>query len=373
VSSPRRIAFCITDLDAGGAERALVQTVTGLAGAEWAPKVFCLSGPGELVAPLEACGIPVECLGATSGWSLGVVRRLARGLREWRPQLVQTFMFHANLAGRAAAWRARVPIVVSGLRVAERDAPWRMRLDRWTQRLVTCNVAVSQGVADFSERDVGIPRHKLRVIPNGVDAKSFRAAQPGDLTRFGIPTGARVITSVGRLHPQKAPLDLMTAAAPLLAEQSNLHLLFVGEGPLRSQLEESSQRLGVFAQVHFAGKQPETASLWKASSVGVLASHWEGMPNVLLEAMASGCPVVASDVEGSCELVKHGETGRLFPAGDTAALSCELRWVFEHPRETSAAAVAAQHIVETEFTWTRVIESYCRLYVELLSPAAECG
>ncbi|MCA9054217.1 MAG: hypothetical protein KDA75_10295, partial [Planctomycetaceae bacterium] len=106
VSDPRRLAFCITDLDAGGAERALVQIVTRLAGPDWTPKVFCLSGPGELVAHLQQAGIPVECLGAKSPRSFGAIQRLTAGLRDWRPELLQTFLFHANLSGRFAAWRA---------------------------------------------------------------------------------------------------------------------------------------------------------------------------------------------------------------------------------------------------------------------------
>jgi glycosyltransferase involved in cell wall biosynthesis len=369
-SVPRRIAFCITDLDAGGAERALVQIVTGLSREDWTCKVFCLSGEGELVAPLTAAGIPVECLGATSGWSVGVVGRLASGLRRWGPEVLQTFLFHANLAGRLAAWRTGTPIVVCGLRVAERDGPWRMRLDRWTQRLVTHNVAVSQGVADFSVGEVGLDPRKVSVIPNGIDGERFRRAAPLDLTRFGIPAGARVITFIGRLHPQKDPELLLNAALPLLRQHPEVHLLFAGEGPLREQLEERRCHESPADRVHFIGQCREVPELLRASMVCVLPSRWEGMPNVVLEAMASGCPVIASNVEGSRELIEPNVTGRLFPAGDAAALTGELAWVLEHPAAARVLAETAQTTERMTFEWSRVVTQYDRLYRGLLEPMA---
>ena len=367
VPEPVPIAFCITDLDAGGAERALVQIVTQLPGDEWRPKVFCLSGPGELMAPLEASGVPVECLRAKSWRSFGVIRKLATGLRDWEPQLLQTFLFHANLAGRFAAWRARVPVVVCGLRVAERDAPWRMRLDRWSQRLVTHNVAVSRGVADFAVSKCGHDDEKLSVIPNGVDFDFFLRAAPSDLSSVGVPAGARVLTFVGRLHPQKAPELLVQAVAPRLKAERDLHLLLVGEGPLRSALEEQVAEFGLAEQVHLAGRQQNVAGMLKASTTLVLPSRWEGMPNVVLEAMAAGCPVIASDVEGSEELIENGRTGRLFSCGSTSELAAAVDQNLDHPEAAHELAIQAQHSVREQFTWENVAQSYGRLYHNLLS------
>src|SRR3712207_2927580 len=111
---PVRIAFCITDLDPGGAERALVQLVTRLDRTRWQPAVYCLAGPGELVQDLESRQVPVTCLGSRSRFSLRVIGRLTREWRVFRPRLVQSFLFHANLMTRFAAARAGSPPVVAG-------------------------------------------------------------------------------------------------------------------------------------------------------------------------------------------------------------------------------------------------------------------
>jgi glycosyltransferase involved in cell wall biosynthesis len=367
VTVPRRIAWCITDLDAGGAERALVQIVTRLPGHGWMPQVICLSGPGELVAPLEQAGIPVTCLGARSGRSLGSVPRLTRALRQGRPELLQSFMFHANLASRWSGWRMGLP-VVCGLRVAERDAPWRMRLDRLTSRLVAHYVAVSQGVADFAVRECGLPQRQVSVIPNGVDFEKFADASPADLSPWGIPADARVVLFVGRLHPQKGPDLLLRAAVPALLQEPRLRLVLAGDGPMRSELETAAHTSGVSAQVHLIGRQQDVAGLLKASAVCVVPSRWEGMPNVVLEAMAAGRPVIVSDAEGCVELVEEGVTGRIFSRDNCEELRAALDAVLRDPARGAKLASAAQGIVSQRFTWDSVAAQYAGIYARLTAP-----
>lgn len=366
MSDSRRIAFCITDLDPGGAERALVQIVSGLAARGWETSVYCLSGPGELVEPLQAARIPVACLGATSPFSWRVVGRLTRALRQWRPALLQTFLFHANLAGRWAAWRAGVPATVCGLRVAERDAPWRMRLDRWSQSLVRMNVCVSQGVSDFAIREVGLPPDKVCVIPNGVEFARFAQAQAVDWTACGLPRDATVLLFIGRLHPQKAPELLLEAATPWLKQHSSLHLVYVGEGPLRAELERQIENRGVSSQVHLLGRRTDVAPLIKGAAMLALPSRWEGMPNVLLEAMAAGCPVIATEVEGSRELLSHGENGLLCRVNSVADLGEAIGRLSASRELRLSLGERSQDIVKKHFTWESVVERYDQLYRAIL-------
>lgn len=372
MSSSRRIAWCITDLDAGGAERALVEIVTRLPALGWSPTVYCLSGPGELAAPLKQAGIPVECLGARSAWSWGVVRQLTAALRNLQPELLQTFMYHANLAGRWSAWRAGVPVTVCGLRVAERDAPWRMRLDRWSQRLVMHNVAVSQGVADFAVHECGLEPRKVSVIPNGVDYERFANATPIDLTTLGIPAAARVLTFVGRLHPQKAPELLLAAALPLLRSVPRLHLMFVGDGPLREELSATARAERVTDRVHLVGRRADVPGLLKSSTALVLPSRWEGLPNVVLESMAAGCPVIASAIEGSRELIEPGRTGWLFSNGNCLELTRCLRECLSDDRQAAELAESAQRVAHARFAWSTVVDNYASLYARLIASATNC-
>jgi starch synthase (maltosyl-transferring) len=247
-----------------------------------------------------------------------------------------------------------------------------MRLDRWTQRFVTHNVAVSQGVADFAVREIGLAAAKVSVIQNGVDLARFADAVPADLGRFGIPSGARVILFVGRLHPQKAPDVLLRGALPVLTAQPDVHLLFVGDGPLRAALEREASGTLAASRIHFAGRQEDVPGLLRAATVCVLPSRWEGMPNVVLEAMAAGCPVLATDVEGTREVVRPGETGWLLPCDSVPALQAGLVDSLGNASLRSSLARAAQGLVSKEFTWGSVANQYADLYGRLLQRSPRC-
>jgi glycosyltransferase involved in cell wall biosynthesis len=363
---PTRIAFCITDLDPGGAEWALVQLAAGLDRAEWDPRVYCLGPPGALVDRLAEAGIGVECLGARSARNVGVIIRLARRLRAFRPALLQTFLFHANLAGRIAGRLARVPVVVCGIRVAERERRWHLLLDRWTQRLVTHNVCVSRAVADFSIARGRLHPDKLSVIPNGVDCERFAQAIPADLAEFGIPRGTRTILSVGRLHPQKGHDLLISAVAPLLAERPNLHVLIVGEGPSRERLQSQIVELGCREQVHLAGWRSDIPEIMKACTIFTLPSRWEGMPNVVLEAMAASLPVVATDVEGVHELIRNGVNGIVVRGDSAADFRSGLQALLDDPAMQNRFRSEAQTHVAKAFATHNMLARYHALYRELL-------
>src|SRR5690606_2700968 len=148
---------------------------------------------------------------------------LTRQLKRWRPALLQSFLFHANIAGRLAGRLARVPCIVSGIRVAEHRSRWPLWADRFTRGLVDYNVCVSAAVAEFSLRHARLSPGKVTVIPNGVDLGRFEHAAPADLTQFGVPAGSRTIVSVGRLDDQKDPELLLRAAETLLPKFGDVH------------------------------------------------------------------------------------------------------------------------------------------------------
>lgn len=360
---PTRLAFCITDLDPGGAERALVQIVTRLDRTRWEPMVFCLAGPGALVERLADADIPVKCLGARRAWNLSVVPQLARHLKGWRPALLQTFLFHANIAGRIAARGAGVRHVVCGIRVAERRSRARLWLDRATEWMVERHVCVSQDVADFSIREGRLSREKTVVIPNGVDADRFAFAEPADLTQFGIPPGSPTILFVGRLDPQKGPDILLEAFARIATREATPHVLFVGTGPMADDLRHSARERRLADQVHFAGWRADVPELMRAATVLALPSRWEGLPNVALEAMAARLPALASRVEGAAELTGHA----LFvPPDSPGEFAAALEQILAAPEAFSEGAERAQVFVRQRFSWDSVTAAYDELYGRLL-------
>lgn len=367
---PVRVAFCITELDPGGAERALAEIVTRLPPAEWMVRVYCLGPETELSRRLCEQGVETVCLGAVRSSQIGVVLwRLARSLREYRPAILQTFLFHANLIGRLAAWWAGVPVVLSGVRVAERSRRWHLWLDRWTNGFVRFNVCVSESVREFSQTVGGLPAAKMRVIPNGVDRERFQQARQIDLAPFGIPADSTVLVAIGRLTHQKGFDVLIEAVAPLLRQESNWHLLIVGEGEQRAQLEELANRFEVSTQVHLAGWQRDVAGILKSSDLFVMSSRWEGMPNVLLEAMSSGVPMIATDVEGVRELLSGEKKEKLVIPGDVKALRRAVTTAMDGASAENNCLT--QHDVVERHTWTTVANKYGQLFMSCLREVGE--
>ncbi|MFK7779217.1 MAG: glycosyltransferase [Gimesia sp.] len=364
---PVPIAFCITGLQPGGAERALVQIVKRLNRENWSPVVYSMTGTGPLVEELQLAGIPTELLCAKSPWDVRIIWRLAGKLKLQKPVLLQSFLFHANLTSRFAARLARIKHSVSGIRVSEKRKNGHLLMDRWTNRLVELNICVSQSVADFSVQQGKLSESKVTVIPNGVDFDLYDGAEAMDLSLWGIPADAKVVLFVGRLDPQKAPGDLLTAFDHFAEQKSDFHLLFVGDGPLKAELEQCASQMTCAKRIHFAGWQPQIPQLMKASSCLVLPSLWEGMPNVVLEAMAAGLPVISTVVDGVSELIQNGNQGTLVACDSPVEIQQALLDLSTRPEEFQQMAVNAQNTVKKEFTWDSIAQKYEQIYENLLS------
>jgi starch synthase (maltosyl-transferring) len=366
---PIGVALVITDLDVGGAERALTALATRLDRSRWRVGVFCLSGPGALVEVIRGAGLPCECLDVGRRNPVRAVARLAASLRRFGPELIQSFLFHANLAARLAApWVSRPrPPVLGGIRVAERQRRWHLQLDRWTSRLVAGEVCVSRGVLAFSRDVGGLDPSRLTVIPNGIDPAPIDAADPVPRANIGIPDEAHLALFVGRLDPQKGLPDLLDAAERVIARRPDWHLALAGDGPERDWLLGAlAARPALRDRVRWLGRRDDVPGLLKAADVLVQASHWEGMPNAVLEAMAARRAVVGTAVEGTEDLVVPGETGWLVPPRDPAALAHALEEAAEDPDRCRRYGQAGRLRVEREFTLDAVVAAYERLWAGVL-------
>ncbi|MCA8992004.1 MAG: glycosyltransferase [Planctomycetaceae bacterium] len=366
-SSPHKIAFCITELDRGGAEQALVEIVTRLPREHWTPRVICLGPRGPLAEPLENAGIPVDSLGAKSRWDALVINRLRRNLAENRPEILQTFLFHANVAGRMAGWLAGVPNVISGFRVAEREKRWHNWVDGWTIRLARHHVAVSKGVAEFVQSQFRLPSDRLTVIPNGVDCETYRNAKPHDWTQLGLSRNAKVILAAGRLHPQKGFADLIEAATPLLKEFPDWCMVIAGEGAQRDSLQSQIDYSGMRGRILLPGWVDDLPGYFRAAPLFVLSSHWEGMPNVLLQAIAAGVPVVATAVEGVDELLGELAPEALVKPHSVDELRQKIRAQIVASGTSGASTNELQAIVQKQFTWNSVAQEYHELYLKFVN------
>lgn len=361
----------ITELDIGGAEKAFVRLAQGLVFAGWNVRVICLRGPGPLGQVLQDREIPVEYLNCGGFLDVRAPFRLAASLRAQRPHLVLSFLHHANVASRIGCRLAGIPLHVSGIRVADRRFSV-MLTEYLTARWTTHCVAVSQQVAASHRRISRLAESKISVIRNGVDWEQFTQQPPADRRQFGFDDSDYVILSVGRLEPQKDPETLLHAFRILQAQQSvlprQIRLLFVGDGQLRSLLQHRVKMYELENIVQFAGWRPDAASLIRMADALVLASRWEGLPNVLLEAQAAGTPVIASAVDGCLDLVDDQLTGRLFEPGNAERLATSLLMQITQPHKAARMAQEAQQQIRQHYSWQTCIENYHSLLQQLLPP-----
>ncbi|MCG8651646.1 MAG: glycosyltransferase [Pirellulales bacterium] len=366
-----RIDFVITELFVGGAERCLTEVATGLAASGDRVRVFSL-GPlpdGDqhaLVGRLIDANIPVVSAGARGPLQFaGAFRRLTSWLGQSPPEICQTFLHHANVLGTFAAKRAGVAIRVGGLRVAEAK-PLRCLTERVAAKQMQSMICVSSAVEVFAQKKLGCEGAKTIVIPNGVDVPRFASAPPIDWQQIGWPSDSVVALFVGRLHSQKG-IDLLQRQVDRIAPAgSNRRLLLVGDGPLRDSLQRWAEQLGS-ERVKLLPWQADIAPWIRAASLLVLPSRYEGMPNVVLEAMASARPVVCSRVEGSAELLANSLAEQSFEIGDEQGMVRLIDSFLSDPQTCRTVGSENQSRVRRDFSIPTMVDAYRSHYRTLLT------
>ena len=343
-AGPIPLLFLVTSLDQGGAQRVLARWASGLPGDKYAMQVAYLQRrPGVIEADLRRAGIAVHDLGMRNKADLGAVIRLMRILRRERIRVLVAFMFHATFLGRLAGGLCRVRVRISSERTMEAEGRGRRLLNRWTVPLATHVVAVSERVASYAAREFRIPRDRLTTIVNGVDLDRFR---PAVRTR---EAHAPVLGCTARLGAENDHATLIQAFAHLGRQWPDAQLLLVGRGPEEAALRALADALGVGGRVCFAGEQADVAPWLARMDVYAQAARLAGISNSILEAMATGLPVVATDVGGTAEVVVHGETGLLVPPGDPIALADALGALLANPARAEAFGHAGRARAEAHF------------------------
>lgn len=372
-ASRLNIALVITELEVGGAERCLANLALGLARREQAVTVYAL-GPrprpprDELVEQLENAGIPVHFLGFTRSVALPwAVQSLTRCLRSQRPDVIQAMLFHANVVAGLARRRLGHGVMVMGLRVAD-PSGWR----RWVERRIALRAdgvaCVSQQVAQFAVDRVGIDPGKLAVIPNGVDVSCAATRQPLAVTQLGVAPGRRIMVCVARLAVQKGLDRLIDAAPALLARVPTHDLVVVGDGPERQQLQRAAAAGAAAGRIHFVGWRHDVWEILLASDLLLLPSRWEGMPNVVLEAMACRLPVVCTRAEGVCELLGPLAPQQTAPIDNFQDFVDKAVAIVCQPQLADQIGTENRYRVERLFSLDAMVHSYARLFESLSNP-----
>ncbi len=364
MSAPRAVLVLSNHAEVvGGGEISLLALLEGLDRVRWRP-VVVVPGEGSVAARCRALGLEPRILplpglrppGPAALRSLAALRRLIRdtGAR----------LLHANgsraMAYAGPAGRLAGRPVVWHVRVAEREPA----LDRVLAGLAAVVVVNSRAVA--ARFDWARPG-KVRCIYNGVDPARFRpsAPPPGLRATLGLPEGALVVGSVGRFVAYKGYDRLLEAARLVHDRRPDVHWLLVGDGELRPALEAQCRQLDLKEVVHFLGWREDVPALLTLSDVFVLPSLGEHFGRVLIEAMATARPVVATAAGGVPEIVRDGETGLLVPPADAAALARATLDLLADPARAARLGAAGRRRVETEFGLARHVAAIEALYDEL--------
>lgn len=364
------IIHLITELDRGGAQTALYRLLAHTDRQQYAPHVLCLYNGDKVVAQqIHQLGIPVTDLGMRAQWRLDGLWRLYRLLRQERPFILHTWMFHANIPGRILAKLAGVPIVISAERTMGQEGRFRRWINRLTGRLPDSIICVSPQVADFAAQKIGLPFAKLIVIRNGIDLAQFQNLPDPQTAReeFGLPAQGRLIAAIGRPRPVKGFAYLLDAFAQIAVAYPDLYLVFVGDGPEKRPLQTAAAQLPCANRVRFLGDQQDIPRLLAGLDMLVLPSLWEGLPNVVLEAMAAGLPVVATAVGGTPELVTHNETGLLVPSQNPEALAQAISQLLDQPEQAAQMGRNGRQRAAAQFTIERMTQQTEALYNRLLT------
>ena len=375
------IAHVLYRLDTGGMERVAV-TVINHTRSKYDHAVICLDGFSAFRGKIADPNVPCLALHKKPGKDWSCYFRLWKALRKLKPDLVHTYNFGAlDVAPIARIAGARR--TVHGERGRDASDPrgesrkYR-RLRRWMAPFIDRYLAVSKDLHDWLIDKVGIDSSRVVWIPNGIDVDSFVVAPAKKETRPLLgsfaPHDTILIGTVGRLDPVKDQAGLLSAfnllceSLPEVSER--LRMVVVGEGPQRAVLEAQIADLGLAAQVCLLGNRDDVPALLSEFDIFVLSSIAEGMPGVVLEAMAAGLPVVATEVGGVGEVVAPGITGLLVPAGNPAALAGALANYVAHEDLRIQHGGAGRRRVEARFKVNDMVSAYAALYDELLDQRA---
>ena len=306
---PIRLVVLLQDLEFGGTQRYAVHLLNRLDRDRFAPELWVLRGGDEMAPLLSASGVPIVWLSKSSWVGPRALFNLGRMLLTRQPQILYTLTVVPNIWGRLFGALARVPVIVSSYRnaIAKQHEQWLWRLSNG----IICN---AMAMKQILVHQYSVNPDIVTVIPNAVDTDYF-------IPEIDRKDARPTILYAGRLVEQKNPFDLLRAMKLVVEHVPDAHMLIVGDGHLREELQQwvSANDMEKYVEIHNGTR--DVRSFMRRAWLFALASHFEGSPNVILEAMAVGLPVVATRVDGVPEIVLHGDTGLLVDPGNPKALA----------------------------------------------------
>jgi sugar transferase (PEP-CTERM/EpsH1 system associated) len=356
----------VPELSLGGMEQGVVTLLNGLRPEQVAGSV-CSFGAGiDSITERLHRRVPVHVLGRRSGNDPMLVWRLIRLLRREKPDIVHSHTWGTLCEGYLATRLARVRHFVHGEHGTLELRPRNLPIQRWVWGRADRVLSVSSKLADRMAEEVGFPHSRIQVVRNGADLTKFGIiARTVARQSLEIPDTQFVIGTVGRLVPVKDQDTLLAALVYLRNAGVRCLALIAGEGPLRLGLETRARTLNLGSVLRFLGNRDDVDRVLAMLDVFVLTSVSEGLPNTILEAMASGLPVVSTNVGGVDELVENGKTGILVPPKNPEMLAAAVSTLARDPELRGRMGAEGQRKARAGFGLRRMLDEYQRFYLEL--------
>lgn len=379
-SPPRRIrvVHCLDSFGVGGTELNAVRTIELLDRDRYDVSLACLTDDGPLRARFELSGItvktfPLHNLYGSDARRTG--RQLARYLREQRADIVHCHDCYSNIFGTFWARVAGIGAVITSRRWLDALPSRLHRVGNFAAyQASTVVLANSPAMAALVRRSEYIPAGRVVIVPNFVNDNAFlRLPEPERMERrasFGVPPHALLVGVVAKLRAEKDLGTLVRAIAGIANRWSSVHLVIIGSGDCGDELLALAGESGIADRVHFPGYLSNDPNLHQLFDVSVLCSLHEGFPNTLVEAMAAGTPIVATDVGGIPDAVRHEETGLLVPPSNPAALGEALERLLADPALRARMGSAGRHRADQEFRAAHVIPQLEGVYQRLVVRSA---
>jgi len=335
--------------------------------------IFCCLGPEEEISK-EIERIDIETVALNRAryhrFSPGIVRDLYRLMKQKNIHIVRTHRYRANLYGRLAALLSGVPVKIISLHDNYRKD---LRLERRIVNKILLKatdkiVAVSESIRKDIIKYDGIDSSKILVIPNGIDTERFNPeGNFADIRKgFSIKESDIVLGFVGRVVPAKG-LEYLIDALPFLKKEfKNIKLLITGEGSTMERLKKKAKENNVHDSIIFTGKRRDIPDILSCTDIFVMPSVAEGLPNALLEAMAMGKPIVATEVGGIPEVIKNRHSGFLVPPRNPEALATAIKDLISNEQLAAKMGQAARHIVLDNFSIWSIAQKWQTLYLSIL-------
>ena len=363
------LAQVVYALAIGGSETLARRLALGLTRRRYACSLYAVHDGGPLANLLRADGIPCRAFSRKGKWDSSPLVRLVQQFRADGTKVVHTHhlgqLLYGGLAGRLAGCR----VIHTEHDYYSLSRPRAQQLLRVLTRLADRVTAVAEPVRSFLEGTVGLPASKLITIQNGVEIHRYETAIPHDRKKWDLENSDVIIGCVARLSPEKGHTVLLRAFRKVISRHPQARLVLIGDGDERERLQHLAAELNIGHFVRFLGLRADVPEVLAACNLFTLPSIQEGFPMVILEALAAGKAVIASEVGAIPDAIQHGATGMLVPPGDVDALAHALCLLIEDEGVRLRLGQRGRAFVREAYDFERTVGRYDNLYQRVLGEA----